>query len=288
MLYPGMSTMRRRLAAVATALLVVGAIASAGATSASASVSASVSASDEDTVADLVNQARTSAELPGLIHNPAMDSVAVNWADQMSAVNQLSHNPACSSQITPGWNRAGESVAMGQPTASAMHTAWMDSPNHRANIFGNFTNIGIGIGTVNGCPWGVEDFGKYPGPAGSPAPALASIAGAPAAVMKASTVAADDVLVPDTDPAVGPAAAPRRATASPAHSETSAHSVTSAHSDATASPGREPVTLSATKSADQRPFPIGYVIGGILVIGGIGGGIYGQRLRIRGRRPPRP
>jgi hypothetical protein len=33
--------------------------------------------------------------------------------------------------------------------------------------------------------------------------------------------------------------------------------------------------------------PIGYIIGGILVIVGLVGGIYGQMLRRRGRRPPR-
>ena len=51
-----------------------------------------------------------------------------------------------------------------------------------------------------------------------------------------------------------------------------------------------PVALPAplaSPSAVQKPFPIGYVFGGILVLLGIGGGIYGQRLRIRGRRPPR-
>jgi hypothetical protein len=37
----------------------------------------------------------------------------------------------------------------------------------------------------------------------------------------------------------------------------------------------------------EEVIPIGYVIGGILVIVGLVGGIYGQILRRRGRRPPR-
>jgi hypothetical protein len=46
------------------------------------------------------------------------------------------------------------------------------------------------------------------------------------------------------------------------------------------------VLFSASTATAQKPFPIGYIIGGILVVLGIGGGIYGQRMRIRGRRPP--
>ena len=280
------------------ALLVSCSIASVGVTSASAS------ASDADSIANLVNQARANAGLPGLIHNPAMDSVAVNWANQMSASNHMGHNPNYSSQIPSGWTRVGENVAMGQPTPSAMHAAWMNSPGHRANILGDFTDIGIAFVTVNGTTWGVEDFGKYAGHTRSPAPAPAPapIASAPASVAKSSTTAAGQVPVPAAGPSApsstapsstaptlrapspdagkrtdaGPAAASRRETASPAQP------------DASASPGWKPLTLSATSSAAQNPFPFGYVIGGILVIIGIGGGIYGQRLRIRGRRPPRP
>ena len=88
----------------------------------------SASASEEDTIAALVNQARANAGLPGLIHSPSVDSVALHWANQMGASQPMTHNPDYSTQIPSGWSRAGENVAMGQPTPSAMHTAWMNSP----------------------------------------------------------------------------------------------------------------------------------------------------------------
>ena len=47
------------------------------------------------------------------------------------------------------------------------------------------------------------------------------------------------------------------------------------------------LATTVAQTATQKPFPIGYVIGGTLVILGVIGGIYGQRMRIRGRRPPR-
>jgi uncharacterized protein YkwD len=110
----------------------------------------SASASEADTIATLVNQARAGAGLPGLIHNPSMDSVALQWANQMGASQVMSHNPDYSTQIPSGWSRAGENIAMGQPTPSEMHAAWMNSAPHRANILGDFTDIGIAFVTVNG------------------------------------------------------------------------------------------------------------------------------------------
>jgi hypothetical protein len=41
---------------------------------------------------------------------------------------------------------------------------------------------------------------------------------------------------------------------------------------------------SAAKTT--KPFPVGFIIGGVLVIIGFAGGVYGQMLRRRGRRPP--
>ncbi|MCU1583586.1 MAG: hypothetical protein JWM49_142 [Microbacteriaceae bacterium] len=41
---------------------------------------------------------------------------------------------------------------------------------------------------------------------------------------------------------------------------------------------------SAAKTT--KPFPVGFIIGGVLVVIGFAGGVYGQMLRRRGRRPP--
>jgi hypothetical protein len=313
--------MRRVRATIAMVILVGFGLTSVGVTSASAS--------EADTIAALVNQARASAGLPGLIHNPAMDSVALQWANQMSAANSMTHNPYYTAQIPSGWSRAGENVAMGQPTPLEMHTAWMNSTGHRANILGDFTDIGIAFITVNGTTWGVEDFGKYAGHAGAPAPAPAPVAAAPVAAAQAapappaSTPAAPTAAAPApvakapvsasptappppaaptaqaavATPTVAPTTVPAPASAGVSTPEPVAGAradARGAHPSATPSetPGTESVLLSASELAAftftaQKPFPIGYVIGGILVILGIGGGIYGQRMRIRARKPPR-
>jgi hypothetical protein len=285
---------------MALAMLLLLGVTSVGVTSASAS--------EADTIAALVNQARANAGLPGLIHNPSMDSVALHWANQMGASQSMTHNPDYSTQIPPGWSRAGENVAMGQPTPSEMHTAWMNSAGHRANILGDFTDIGIAFVTVNGTTWGVEDFGKYAGHASAPAPApvpapapapapvaAAPVAAAPVPVAK-SPVSAAPVApgagTPTAAPTVAPttvppgdsfgASAPVSVAGTKDHARGTGRSATPFEAHAS-----ESVLLSASNSAAQKPFPIGYVIGGILVILGIGGGIYGQRMRIRDRKPPR-
>lgn len=276
-------------ASIAVAVLVGCALTSVGVTSASAS--------EADTIAALVNQARASAGLPGLIHNPAMDSVALQWANQMGAANSMVHNPSYSTQIPSGWSRAGENIAMGQPTPSEMHTAWMNSAGHRANILGDFTDIGIAFVTVNGTTWGVEDFGKYTGHAGAPAPVdpppvapapAAPVAAAPAPAVPAPVAKAPALAAPAAAAPTGVTAVTPTDTPTPEPTAPTKETRRAVEPPATASetPGPESELLSASRSAVQKPFPIGYVIGGILVVLGIGGGIYGQRMRIRGRKPP--
>lgn len=133
-------------------------------------VAAPASAAPVDTIYSLVNQARAAVGLRGLLRNASMDAVAAAWANRMGADGALAHNPDFSAQIPAGWNRAGENVAEGHPTPQAMFDGWMRSAGHRANILGDYTDIGIAFVTVNGRTWGVQDFGKYPGHVGPPAP----------------------------------------------------------------------------------------------------------------------
>lgn len=140
-------------------------------------------------IAALVNQARWSNGQAGLIRNSAMDQVAANWAATMAANEDLSHNPNYSSEIPGGWVAAAENVAQGYPTGASMHDGWMNSGGHRANILGDYTDIGIAFLSSGGTTWGVQVFANYPGHVGPanpnppppPAPAPAPAEPAPAA-----------------------------------------------------------------------------------------------------------
>ena len=273
--------------AVVVALIAVFSVTSIGVDSASAS--------ESDTIASLVNEARWSAGLPGLIHNHELDAVALNWANHMAAANDMIHNPDFAGQIPAGWSSAGENIALGHPTPSAMHTGWMNSEGHRANILGDFTDVGIAFITVNGTTWGVEDFGKYAGHVGPSAPAPAPAA-APAPVAPPAPVASPEPTSTPI-PSATVATVPRRVTKSAISSsdawsrgsesrgsESSGPKSNGSTASGSKSPSAEVMTLSAATSAIQSPFLIGYLVGGLILMLGIGGGLYGQRLRFRGRR----
>lgn len=136
-------------------------------------------AAGEDTIFSLVNQARAANGLGPLKLNSAISAVSVAWANQMAANGAMTHNPSYASQMPGGWSKAAENVAMGYPSPGDVHSGWMNSPGHRANILGDYTDIGIAFVTANGTTWAVENFGKYgasstpPAPPAPPAPAPA-------------------------------------------------------------------------------------------------------------------
>jgi hypothetical protein len=76
----------------------------------------------------------------------------------MASSQTLYHNPALTTAIT-NWQAVGENVGDG-PTESDLQTAFMQSPEHRANILDrDFTQVGIGV-TIDshGTVWVTADF----------------------------------------------------------------------------------------------------------------------------------
>ncbi|MCU1557352.1 MAG: hypothetical protein JWN09_1347 [Microbacteriaceae bacterium] len=271
-----------RFAVLVTILSVLG-LSSIGATSASAT--------ESDTIASLVNQARAAAGLPGLAHNPAMDAVAERWAQQMGAANTMSHNPSYASQIPTGWTRAGENVAMGQPTPAAMHDAWMNSAGHRANILGDFTDIGIAFVIVNGVTWGVEDFGKYAGHASAPVQTAVPATAPPAAKAAAPVAAAPVPVAPvPAAPPVPAAALPSAAPSSAPGTIPGADVGAVPRPSASASVSHDPLATQktekfiATARKTAPSFPVAYGVGIVLVVLGLVVGSYRQLLHRRARR----
>lgn len=100
--------------------------------------------------------------------NGSLNQVALSWANQMAVSGVLAHNPSYASQIPGGWTAAGENVAQGYPTGAEVHAGWMASAGHRANVLGNFTDIGIAHIAAGGTWWSVQVFASYAAPAPAP------------------------------------------------------------------------------------------------------------------------
>lgn len=172
------------------------------------------------------NAQRTANGESALDINGQLDQAAQAKANDMSARDYWSHNTPDGS--TPWsfisaagyvYQTAGENLAYGFTSASDTMTAWMNSPEHRANILGA-TYKDVGFGIVN-----IPDY-QNQGPEtlvvamyASPAPAAVAAA---TPVQKPTAVAPQPNPAPEANPAPSlpqtPAPDPAIATTKPAAS----------------------------------------------------------------------
>jgi uncharacterized protein YkwD len=90
------------------------------------------------------NSARSSARLRAYPQKADLVTVARRHAQRMASQGRIYHNPNLQTEVA-GWRMVGENVGRGG-TVSAIHTAFMNSTAHRANILDrDFTEVGIGI-----------------------------------------------------------------------------------------------------------------------------------------------
>ncbi len=151
----------------------------------------------EQTMQCMTNFAREHAGRAGLGGSTELNRSAGDRAGDILRCDSFSHY-ACGRDFTywiqrvgyiPAkcW-RAGENIAWGtgeRGTVRAIFRAWMHSPGHRENIFGRYSQIGIGlrVGGLDGHPsahvW-TQHFGTHCGarPAHPPSPPLAKLADA--------------------------------------------------------------------------------------------------------------
>ncbi len=106
----------------------------------------------EKQVITLTNAQRTARGLKALSTDVALSKVARIKSQDMKDNNYFSHqSPTYGSPFDMmerfgiGYSYAGENIAMGQTSPSAVVNAWMNSQGHRENILNpNFTHIGVG------------------------------------------------------------------------------------------------------------------------------------------------
>ena len=110
--------------------------------------------------ADAINRERSARGLPQLRVSSGLQSVARSWSNQMAANGQISHNPNLASdvgRVSGSWLSAGENVGVGY-TVDSIHSAFMNSEGHRANILGNWNYVGLGVTSSGGKIWVTEVF----------------------------------------------------------------------------------------------------------------------------------
>jgi hypothetical protein len=155
---------------------------------------------EANVLVDETNQNRVTNGLPDLQVSPLLQEAAQEKANDEATNGYFAHTSPQGltpwywfQQVGYNFDYAGENLAVNFSDSEDVTTAWMNSPEHRANILSTyFTQIGIATaqGTYEGEPttFVVEEFGT-PAPAAVPTPFVntANAATAPA-VATASVV----------------------------------------------------------------------------------------------------
>ena len=114
-----------------------------------------------------INASRDRAGLGPLAVNLALTGVARAWSDRMAGAGKMSHNPQVANQVEGDWTRLGENVGFSSRTGATttefvdrLHVAFMESPGHRANIMGDYNQVGIGVRMTGDTMWVTVNFMK--------------------------------------------------------------------------------------------------------------------------------
>jgi uncharacterized protein YkwD len=122
-------------------------------------------AAEEAAFVRKINETRSNQGLGALTLDLQLTRVARGWTDQLTADGSLSHNPLVAMQVEGDWTRLGENV--GYSTRSdftdmefvgQLHRAFMASPAHRANILGNYNQVGVGVRMTGDTMWVTVNF----------------------------------------------------------------------------------------------------------------------------------
>ena len=116
----------------------------------------------------LVNVERRRVNARPLALSPQLTAAAQRHSQDMATSRRMSHTGSDGSTMRSRiddtqyrWSTIGENVAMGQPNAAAVMSAWMNSPGHRQNILNPaFTELGIGYATGAGRPYWTQVFAR--------------------------------------------------------------------------------------------------------------------------------
>jgi uncharacterized protein YkwD len=113
------------------------------------------------------NKERAAEKLGPLTPNAKLSAAALVHARDMAEHDNMSHEGSDGSKFNERIERQGyqsrrlaENVAAGQRDAAEVMSTWMDSPHHRDNILGNFSEIGVAYAvSENGTRYWCTTFG---------------------------------------------------------------------------------------------------------------------------------
>ncbi len=120
-----------------------------------------------DQIVEAHNEIRIAAKLNSLSFSKKLNAAAQAHALDMAEQHKMSHRGSKGSTLTDRvkaqgyrFRRAGENVATGRYSVERLMKGWMDSPPHKRNILGGFSQIGVGCAIdENGKRYWCVNFG---------------------------------------------------------------------------------------------------------------------------------
>lgn len=108
-------------------------------------------------IMELINAHRINRGLSALQNHDTVKAVASTHTEYMIAVNDVSHDNFFlrkeSLQANAAANIVSENVAYGFSSAASVVNAWLNSPNHKDNIEGDYTDFDISAEQNNEGKW---------------------------------------------------------------------------------------------------------------------------------------
>jgi uncharacterized protein YkwD len=113
------------------------------------------------------NRIRSAARRPVLTTSARLQAAADRHARDMATRGEMTHKGADGSTAVVrikatgyDYRRVGENVAAGYFTTEGLMKGWMDSPHHKRNILGSYSQIGVACATAeNGKRFWCVTFG---------------------------------------------------------------------------------------------------------------------------------
>ncbi len=114
-------------------------------------LSATADAGQENEFLSAINSSRSAAGLAPLAMSGSLQTYARSHSVAMANSDSIYHSTGAqlAAAAGSGYTKLGENVGRG-PGVSALHTAFMGSSGHKANILGDYNYVGIGTTTADG------------------------------------------------------------------------------------------------------------------------------------------
>src|SRR5664280_662175 len=106
---------------------------------------AAASVAEENAFVSLINADRAAAGARPLAAMGDLTTAARGWSAQMAPTGTIWHSTTWSTQFS-GYSAAAQNVGEGPEDVQGLHTAFMNSPEHRVNILNPvYSEVGIGV-----------------------------------------------------------------------------------------------------------------------------------------------